>query len=316
MSSNNVPQLEFKSIIKRFLATSIIAILVVGFMFAISLILSSYYFNISIDETLTASAHISNDTEIAITKILLATQTISLFGIVPLIFLISYKKKETISFLKISSKNHIKYIPLVIIIMITSLPFINFIAEFNGLIIDTILGPDNFLKTLQKENINISQKLLQTDSLLIVFYNVLIVAVLPGFFEEFCFRGAMQNSIVSRIKSHHVAIISTGILFGLLHFEFYGVISRAMMGILFGYFLYWTNNLWFPIIAHFSNNAAIVIINYFIEKETLDSSVENIGGTNETMIIGLISGIVAAILIFILYNLIQKKNEEQIITIQ
>lgn len=46
-----------------------------------------------------------------------------------------------------------------------------------------------------------------------------------------------------------------------------------LLGALFGYLLVWSNSLWFPILAHFINNASIVIAIYIGLKEgkTLES---------------------------------------------
>ncbi|MPM43691.1 hypothetical protein SDC9_90368 [bioreactor metagenome] len=68
------------------------------------------------------------------------------------------------------------------------------------------------------------------------------------------------------------------------------------MGAFLGYLFAWTNNLWVPILAHFTNNALAVVF-YFL-KNTGQTTVdlENVG-KSETYLIGIISVIVVAVLI-------------------
>lgn len=52
-------------------------------------------------------------------------------------------------------------------------------------------------------------------------------------------------------------------LFSLMHFQFFGFVPRMILGALFGYYYYWSRNLWIPIIAHILNNGIIVVYTFF-----------------------------------------------------
>ena len=92
------------------------------------------------------------------------------------------------------------------------------------------------------------------------------------------FRGALQRSLGRWSGNLHVAIWITAILFSAMHMQFYGFLPRLALGALFGYLLIWTGTLWVPILAHFINNAAAVVITFSFEKEELEQSMENAGG--------------------------------------
>jgi membrane protease YdiL (CAAX protease family) len=91
----------------------------------------------------------------------------------------------------------------------------------------------------------------------------MVIALFPAVTEELFFRGVIQKLFNNWTGNIHIAIIITGILFSFAHFQFYGFVPRMFLGIVMGYLLYWTNNIWVPIFAHFANNA-IAVIGYFI----------------------------------------------------
>ena len=48
-----------------------------------------------------------------------------------------------------------------------------------------------------------------------------------------------------------------------------------MLGAMFGYMMYWSGNLWIPIIAHFVNNGASVILIYLHQLGVTDFDAES-----------------------------------------
>lgn len=105
---------------------------------------------------------------------------------------------------------------------------------------------------------------------------LLFIAVVPGICEELFFRGALQ-SIFTRLMNAHLAIILTGVVFSLIHFQVYGLIPRALLGILMGYLVYASGRLAPAVWAHFLNNAYATLLAYlgvhvFQRPEWVDSS--------------------------------------------
>ncbi|NND32269.1 MAG: CPBP family intramembrane metalloprotease, partial [Saprospiraceae bacterium] len=54
----------------------------------------------------------------------------------------------------------------------------------------------------------------------------------------------------------------TAILFSAIHFQFEGFLPRFLLGLYLGYLFYWTKNLIVPIVAHFCNNALMLVAGY------------------------------------------------------
>ncbi len=119
--------------------------------------------------------------------------------------------------------------------------------------------------------------LAETTEKLIVFNHFgdfilafVVIAILPGIGEEILFRGVLQNSLHKWSKNAHVAIWVSGFLFAAIHMQFYGLMPRMMLGVLFGYLYVWSGNLWYPIVAHIINNGLSLTLAYLYQLEILD----------------------------------------------
>ena len=61
--------------------------------------------------------------------------------------------------------------------------------------------------------------------------NLLMIAVLPAIGEELIFRGVFQKIFYDFFKSGHPAVWITAIIFSTLHFQFFGLIPRFILGL-------------------------------------------------------------------------------------
>lgn len=85
-------------------------------------------------------------------------------------------------------------------------------------------------------------------------------AVLVPVMEEFAFRGVL----LSALKKHGTgfAIITSAIIFALVHLDFSNVIFALIAGLVFGYLYAKTQNLWVTIAIHMLNNAVATVGTY------------------------------------------------------
>ncbi|MEL6866556.1 MAG: type II CAAX endopeptidase family protein [Bacteroidota bacterium] len=121
--------------------------------------------------------------------------------------------------------------------------------------------------SMEEQTGQMVNQLLQADYGLEVLFNVLIIALIPAIGEELVFRGILQKQIERQLKEPIGAIWLSAILFSAFHLQFEGFLPRMLLGALLGYLLYWTGNLWVPIVAHFFNNASQVIVQYLYKAE-------------------------------------------------
>src|SRR5258706_11305222 len=65
--------------------------------------------------------------------------------------------------------------------------------------------------------------------------SLLIIALLPAFFEEMLFRGSLQPVMISITKNTFAGILITSILFSAIHGSYYGFLPRVGLGLIIGY---------------------------------------------------------------------------------
>ena len=91
--------------------------------------------------------------------------------------------------------------------------------------------------------------------------------------EEIFFRGYLFDKI-EKFGGGSFAIIITSLLFGLAHMSYgklYPVIMPFLMGIILGYIVYRTKNLYSSIVAHTVFNISVITI-AFVGSELLKNT--------------------------------------------
>ncbi len=123
-----------------------------------------------------------------------------------------------------------------------------------------------FVLDMESSTNQMIQSILIADTGFEMAFNVFLIGMLPAFGEEILFRGFLQRQFSRFAQSHHYGILFSAFLFSAIHMQFQGFLPRFFLGGLLGYLLYWTGNIWIPIIAHFAHNAFQVIAVYISEE--------------------------------------------------
>jgi len=103
---------------------------------------------------------------------------------------------------------------------------------------------------------------------------LVVVAIIPAIGEELLFRGLIQNMFVKAFANHHVAIWVTGFIFAAIHMQFFGIMPRMFLGVLFGYLYHWSGKLSVAMIGHLFNNGLAIIALYLAQKDVVEVSPE------------------------------------------
>lgn len=168
-----------------------------------------------------------------------------------------------------------------IVFFMIAFPFVNYLAEWNASWhIPTFLG--DWLKGKESQAGEVTRLFLDMPNVGLLILNLIMIALLPAVGEELIFRGIIQGGLQKRINPH-VAIWLAAILFSAVHMQFFGFVPRMLMGVAMGYLFFWSGNLWYPIIAHFTNNALAVGMAYGIQHKSINSTLENTGADNPTI---------------------------------
>jgi len=296
---------NFSPLLKFIFATTL-TIGVVALVFIAGMLLGMAVFHVSFSGLMVRLAAPEMVENLPVIRYILALQTIALFALPPLIFSYVFGKEAFIS-LKISLKPDVNILLHTVLIILVSMPFINFLGDFNGQIIDGFMGADNILKQRENEAEAVVKGLLSDTSLGSILLNSVIMALVPALFEELCFRGLLQGFFMKNVKNVHVAVLVSGFIFSFIHFQFYGFIPRMLLGMFFGYLLVWGGSLWVPIAAHFVNNLMAVVGYALMKSNVIPQDFDKIGTSDSMIYLGLLSGLAVCFLVYRMFTKYQDK---------
>ncbi|HEX7597825.1 MAG TPA: ABC transporter permease subunit/CPBP intramembrane protease [Polyangia bacterium] len=106
------------------------------------------------------------------------------------------------------------------------------------------------------------RSLIPTDGSRGLLGTLALVALTPAICEEALFRGPILRGLRSR-ASAAVAVILTGLLFGIFHIELSRILPTALLGILLSQLALKSGSILPAMLAHFLNNASLVLLAYF-----------------------------------------------------
>jgi membrane protease YdiL (CAAX protease family) len=235
-------------------------------------------------------------------------QVTGLFLLPPLLMAYLWSSKP-IEWLQLRTSNNngklkIRTIFYAIAIMLLALPAINLNSHWNQQIdLPTSLGPiETWMKNKEATLTQLTQMFLNVDTIGGLIVNLLLMALLPALAEELTFRGILQRLIGKKQEDKgivpHMAIWVTAIVFSAIHMQFYGFIPRMLMGALFGYMMVWSGTIWIPMLMHFLNNAAAVILYYISNHAGWDMDKVDAIGTNNTLWLGIVSVVLTIVGIY------------------
>lgn len=90
----------------------------------------------------------------------------------------------------------------------------------------------------------------------------IIYCMLPAIAEEIIFRGMVLKGTLNRAKPI-VAILISSLAFFIMHGNLVQTFYQIVLGFLLSLICYYTKNILYPIIFHFLNNLAVILLGYF-----------------------------------------------------
>lgn len=91
---------------------------------------------------------------------------------------------------------------------------------------------------------------------------IIVVGIAPAICEEAVFRGVFFNSIWNQTHGKWIPIIVTAAVFGLFHGSITRFFPTFLLGIVLGYLVYETNNMFYNVMFHAINNIIPVLALY------------------------------------------------------
>ena len=160
-------------------------------------------------------------------------------------------------------------------------------------------GVEQWMKETEEQLAETTIMMTTFDNFGSFLFAFVVIAVLPGIGEEIMFRGILQNSLHKWTKNAHIAIWVSGFIFAAIHLQFYGLVPRMMLGVVFGYLYVWSGNIWFPIIAHITNNGLALIMTYMYQLNATELDIDDTETVPEVISI---VGLVVFVAVFYLFR--------------
>ena len=232
-------------------------------------------------------------------KIAQGLSSIFMFVVPPIVYYYVTRMKHQMYDLGVRKPANPWWLLLIgVVLMFISLPVTNQLTRWNeamsfGGVFEKL---EEYLKMLEETAAATTEKMLNVDTIGGLLLNLLVIALIPAVGEELTFRGVLQQGLMRRVKSPHVAILLSAAIFSFIHFQFYGFLPRMFLGILLGYMFYITGSLWTSIAMHFVNNGTAVVLYYLNYKGIIDIDPEHFGEMQYSWLIT-ISFVVTAALI-------------------
>lgn len=241
---------------------------------------------------------------LAANKVLLLIQHLGLFILPALIFNQAFTFKRGPSFMMWGETPKLTKIFQVMVIMLAAFPVINFLLALNErMVLPSFLsGMEAEMKAMEQQAGNFTIQLVSVQGTGALLVNLLIMAVIPALGEEFLFRGVIQKIIARWSGKLHLAIWISAALFSAMHMQFYGFLPRLLLGALFGYVSIWMGSIWYAVVAHFINNAASLLLNFFIQRKEIPEEVDQFGSLSSHLPYFLLFTVILSLLLWMAWK--------------
>ena len=235
----------------------------------------------------------------------------ALIFIAPPLILYAVTRNQPMNAIGLRKPNSAWMLLIGAVLMFVSLPLTNQLTAWNeqmnfGAAFENL---EALLKQLEETAGDLTEQMLQVDTIGGLLFNLLVIALIPAIGEELTFRGVLQQSLTRRCKNAHVAVWLSAFIFSFIHFQFYGFLPRMFLGLLLGYLFYYSGSLWTSILMHFINNGSAVVVAYLDYKGAIDVDWEHFGATTNVWL--LLLSLVVTVGLIVLCNIIKTKYGRQ-----
>ena len=243
------------------------------------------------------------------TPLLLVQGVTSLFAFIlaPLLYLYYYERKSRGKYLSTASP---LWPALLLTVLISqAFMFVNSpIIEWNMNIDfpDFMSSFESYAQQQEQYLMKITKYVTQFDSLPQLVLGLIVIAVIPGIGEELLFRGLIQDKLIAIFRNPHAGIWVAGFLFGLFHFQFYGLVPRMLLGVLFGYLYWWSGSLMLAIVAHLFNNGFTLIMVYLYQQDLVGFDIEGTSEISSTTVA--VFGLFFGLLLYYFFKVIKHQS--------
>lgn len=289
----------------------VVILFILGLIFQFfGAIVAAWVYGFAVTDILTLGAF-DDPRYVAASKLIQILGSVGTFIIPALLFSYLFAG-DLFSYYRFRDSTGTMAILLTVAMMVSVIPLINYLAEINLRTEFPVESVDRFLRNLEGEAEKIMRAFTSTRSLWGLFVNLMMIGVLAAVGEELIFRGLLQRLLAGMIRNAHIAILITAVLFSAFHFQFFSFLPRFVLGIILGYLMYLGRSIWFPIVAHFVNNAMGVLYYFFNSRGSADDVLEEIGTSTLIPIAALVSLVLFGVFFLLWYYRVSVKTNRSL----
>lgn len=250
---------------------------------ALVILLGSFFFFLCVFSLLSGLLMPKFSDQVAALRIFTILQAIFLF-VMPALITAMTATRLPARMLEIDSRPRLMTVLLVCMVMMMSVPAMNWVVQWNASIHlpESMAEFESYIRAMEDAAAESVNMLMGGTSVGALVVSLLIVGVFAGFSEELFFRGALQNILGAFRMNRHVAIWLAAVIFSAMHMQFYGFVPRMLLGAFFGYLLYWSGSLWLPIVAHAFNNSLATLVSWMNRREVLSMDMDTVGAAPQS----------------------------------
>lgn len=222
----------------------------------------------------------SSTLNINLMKVLQLFTQIGIFGISAWLF-VRMQTNKVSEYLSLNHFPNFKTYLLSIGLLLCALPLVYETMLWN----ESIPFPEKFSSIYQSliqqqyRSEEMMDLFLNTQGVSGLLFNVFLIALIPAFFEELFFRGALQKLFLDTLKNKHISIFIVAILFSAIHLQFFNFLPRFVLGLALGYMAFYSGSLWPSIVAHAINNGISIVIAWMYYNGYTRVNYQEIGET-------------------------------------
>lgn len=178
--------------------------------------------------------------------------------------------------------------PLIVIVSFVLMSIsMYFLIELNS------FWQSDSLEALQSNSLQ-QKELILNDSGMFggVYWNIVILAIVPAICEEFLFRGVLMRYFFQLTRNLHVGVWLCAVLFSLVHFEYQNFLAILFMGAIIGYVYCTTGSIWYGVLLHFTQNAVSVVQYHYLDVKTLSDNNQLESSSNFAFYLGIATTVI------------------------
>jgi membrane protease YdiL (CAAX protease family) len=182
---------------------------------------------------------------------------------------LSAPKGQVFSFLRLQTDdNTLKNVGLAFVLLIIIQPIIYYFSWLNM----QFPFSESYME-FERAQLKLIENYLRGDHLILL--TIFHIGVVPAVCEEVLFRGYILRNF-ERSMNVWVAILVSGLIFGLFHIRLTQFIPLALLGMLLAWMTIQTRSLWPAFVAHFVNNGGSVLFVYLYPEIALNEELQGV----------------------------------------